>query len=899
VGALVDSYELVELLHRGDASEVWRARQVLAGRDVAIKFLGGDPAAIEAAVRRFENEWALLGGVRHPAILRPIDRGQTEDARTFIVSDLVHGESLSTMLARAPIASTRALAVLEQALEAIAEVHARGVVHRELSSSKLMIETIAGRDHLRILDFGTSNVSGRPGYMAPEQIRGEPSDVRADLYALGAIAHECLSGGSAFSGKNPLELMSAQLAGTPASLEYHPAVDPHLARWVMRMLSSDRERRPKSAEGALRELRDARAKEHEAFDDGRETIPQGFGEGLTALDAPTIVERGSKRAVERSTRIVTDAPDTFADETITAERPGVARLGPITEPTGPPWSAAQAAFEVARDPKALFERTDPPDIADPTLPPEAPLPPPEPDPIGDMATLPLAGLAPPPAPIPQLPPKPLPERPVAAARGGPRLAKTASERAPKPVRRAAGGGRVRRAFVLALGLSSLVVLVAGAWRLGQRSRDRDLEMSEAETESRTESEKETESEAALALEIGAKTGGGFIEPNAASPAAETRLDPRTVGHSVVSVITETERGSGFVAAKGGYILTARHAVASTKIGGTVRIRGSSESGPIDTDAMLIGVSEDLDLALVLCAHCRALAPLLLGSGSTIDLGATVYAFGSPVGLDNTLSRGIISHRGRLIGGIAYVQSDVSINPGSSGGPLLDESGRVIGIVSAKIGGAEGITFALPIEYALDGEDPILAELAGHPNRELRPSLVAMIASATPLELRSARANDARAAPEGQDPRAAPERPPSDPRAGGRLGIEITSAQVSGRVYGVRWKLKLPTSRGYEASDRFFLGLAHDRAPGGVVALGHLTPTQIMSRADDGKTTYSFEYVAQAGRGADVSAETVAEVRMNEEYRSSPVRFGEVAGPTSTWPAARDSKGSRRERAAGP
>lgn len=202
--------------------------------------------------------------------------------------------------------------------------------------------------------------------------------------------------------------------------------------------------------------------------------------------------------------------------------------------------------------------------------------------------------------------------------------------------------------------------------------------------------------------------------------------------SVVTIVAGSQLGSGFFIAPG-IILTNRHVVEQAYSEPVKLVFSRPRTEEV---ALFTQVDPEFDLAILRCApdssRCAGARPLRLGAAAELDVGAMVHAFGSPVGLENTLTRGIISNRNRRIKGKVYLQTDLAVNAGSSGGPLFDRTGAVVGVVSAKMFSAEGIAFALPIEYAVDGLKPVSSPYL-HRSQRLSEKMLRMIedAAATP------------------------------------------------------------------------------------------------------------------------------------------------------------------------
>jgi serine/threonine-protein kinase len=259
-GSRIGPFEVVGWLGAGGMGEVYRARDTRLGRDVAIKIVGGSFVDDAERVRRFEQEACAAGQLNHPNLLVVHDIGLHE--RTpFIVSELLRGESLRVLLGRGPLAPPRALEYARQAAEGLAAAHANGIVHRDLKPDNLFV---THDDRLKILDFGLAKLTqatGRPlsaasqteigtvlgtvQYMSPEQLRGEAVDVRSDIFSLGCILHEMLTGRAPFARATQAETIAAILTADPEAL---PAtVNPAIGRVIHRSIEKSRDARFQSA----------------------------------------------------------------------------------------------------------------------------------------------------------------------------------------------------------------------------------------------------------------------------------------------------------------------------------------------------------------------------------------------------------------------------------------------------------------------------------------------------------------------------------------------------------------------------------------------------------------------------------------------------------------------------
>ena len=275
-GVRLGPYEVLALLGAGGMAEVYRARDTRLGREVAVKVVSEALGADGAFVERFEREARLVGSVNHPNVVALHDVG-LYDGKPYFVTELLHGETLRTRLGKGPLPLATALDWAEQMAEGLAAAHERNIVHRDLKPENVLV-TREGR--IKLLDFGiakfiaaaqavatpgdegphglldetasssgrtaTGMVFGTPGYMSPEQIRGDPVDARTDLFSLGAVLYEMLSGHRAFPGSTAVESGYAILHQEPQSLP--EGLPPSVVQVVRRCLEKDPGRRFHSAQ---------------------------------------------------------------------------------------------------------------------------------------------------------------------------------------------------------------------------------------------------------------------------------------------------------------------------------------------------------------------------------------------------------------------------------------------------------------------------------------------------------------------------------------------------------------------------------------------------------------------------------------------------------------------------
>ncbi|HET6982639.1 MAG TPA: protein kinase [Myxococcaceae bacterium] len=275
-GVRLGPYEVLGLIGAGGMAEVYRARDTRLGREVAVKVVSETLGADDAFVERFEREARLVGSVNHPNVVALHDVG-VHDGKPYFVTELLQGETLRVRLEKGGVPLPTALAWETQMAEGLAAAHERGIVHRDLKPENVLVT----RDgHVKLLDFGiakviaaaqeiqppddagphdlldetvasasnktaTGLVIGTPGYMSPEQLRGEPVDARTDLFSLGAMLYELVSGRRAFPGRAAVESGYAILHSEPEPLP--GTVPPGVVQVIRRCLEKDPGRRFQSA----------------------------------------------------------------------------------------------------------------------------------------------------------------------------------------------------------------------------------------------------------------------------------------------------------------------------------------------------------------------------------------------------------------------------------------------------------------------------------------------------------------------------------------------------------------------------------------------------------------------------------------------------------------------------
>lgn len=262
-GQTLGRYDIVESLGQGGTAQVYRAVQQPLGRPVAIKVLS--PVLVEEPgfVKRFENEARVLAQLDHPNIL-PIYDFDEVDGLIYIAMPLVRGGTLRDLLDRGPMDTVTAWRYLRETGDALHHAHQAGIVHRDLKPTNILVHA-DGRALLA--DFGLARASsdthltqvghtvGTPGYMSPEQVMGHDVDQRTDIYALGVLTFEMLTGRMPFPGTTAMEIAMATVsAPVPSATALNRTLPDELDLLLGRVLAKEPGNRPPTAEILVREL---------------------------------------------------------------------------------------------------------------------------------------------------------------------------------------------------------------------------------------------------------------------------------------------------------------------------------------------------------------------------------------------------------------------------------------------------------------------------------------------------------------------------------------------------------------------------------------------------------------------------------------------------------------------
>jgi tRNA A-37 threonylcarbamoyl transferase component Bud32/cytoskeletal protein RodZ len=357
-GHLVGRYRILKFLGAGAMGEVYLAEDPQIDRQLAIKTvrLIGRPQEIEDRKKRLLREARAAGRLLHPNVVTLFDAGEAE-GMLYLAFEFVEGTDLAQRLDAGPRLSLRqALRAVRQAAEALDYAHSLGIVHRDIKPSNILID-LAGR--VKVADFGIAKMAGQsteltmagsvmgsPQYLSPEQIRGEDLDGRSDIFSLGVVLYEILSGRRPFDGDTITTLVYQILHKDPPPVSELRAVPPRVEDLLRGMLAKSRDERVATAGAAARELA---AVEAELSD---ETLSAPAGTGL--LDATRVLPRrttNSEAAVQRGT--VPASPETTPSVPPPAPTM-VAMAAPAPVPAVPAMPAAMTASAPRKLPIGLL-----------------------------------------------------------------------------------------------------------------------------------------------------------------------------------------------------------------------------------------------------------------------------------------------------------------------------------------------------------------------------------------------------------------------------------------------------------------------------------------------------------------------------------------------------------------
>ncbi|WP_052507078.1 serine/threonine-protein kinase [Desulfonatronovibrio magnus] len=297
--ALGDKYEIKELIQAGGMGKIFLGIHKALGKKVAIKIIHQELVKNEHFKARFYREAKLAASLDHPGIIDIYDFG-TNDEFDYIIMPFIEGENFQARIKREGAFETKtALELMLEITEALGHAHQRKVIHRDIKPSNIMFDS---RGKVVITDFGISKdlgdndltapntVLGSPRFMSPEQIKGDPVDARSDLYSLGLVFYEMVTGKHPFHGKDTSAIYYAQAHEIPARPEATtPDIPRQLGNIIMRLLDKVPENRYQSCEALLHDLQDFQTGKLQSPDQDQHPL-QDLDDEKTILDDQTVID---------------------------------------------------------------------------------------------------------------------------------------------------------------------------------------------------------------------------------------------------------------------------------------------------------------------------------------------------------------------------------------------------------------------------------------------------------------------------------------------------------------------------------------------------------------------------------------------------------------------------------
>ncbi len=261
---LANRYEIIEELGKGGMGRVYRVEDTKLKQEVALKLIKPEIAKDKKTIERFRNELKVARNIRHKNVCGMFDLGE-EKGTHYITMEFIPGEDLKVLIRRiGQLPIGKSVSIAKQVCDGLAEAHRLGVVHRDLKPSNIMVDK---EGNARIMDFGIARsleskgitgagvMIGTPEYMSPEQVDGKELDQRSDIYSLGVILYEMVTGRAPFEGKTPLSIAMKHKSEVPRDpKEFNAQIPEDLSWLILKCMEKDKEKRYRKAEEVLSEL---------------------------------------------------------------------------------------------------------------------------------------------------------------------------------------------------------------------------------------------------------------------------------------------------------------------------------------------------------------------------------------------------------------------------------------------------------------------------------------------------------------------------------------------------------------------------------------------------------------------------------------------------------------------
>ncbi len=259
-GFIVGEYKIDQKIGEGGMGVVYSATHPMIGKRAAIKVISGELGTDPVLVQRFVQEARSVNQIGHPNIVDVFAFGKLADGRNYFVMEYLQGESLRGRLTRAFMSTSDAVQILDEIAGALEAAHEKNIVHRDLKPDNVFLANVRGNYIIvKLLDFGiaklatdggiakthTGEMMGTPGYLSPEQARGKNVDYRTDIYALGCMMYEMITGRVPFQGESPMDIVMMHITTPPAKPSiYKPDIAPLLEQLILEMLDKEPDKRP-------------------------------------------------------------------------------------------------------------------------------------------------------------------------------------------------------------------------------------------------------------------------------------------------------------------------------------------------------------------------------------------------------------------------------------------------------------------------------------------------------------------------------------------------------------------------------------------------------------------------------------------------------------------------------